>query len=562
MTFVSKENPEFRSKFALDVFNAKYKHADEGCGNWPDLCHVLVEQCCDGLMTEDEKFELKRLMREMKFVPAGRFLYYSGRPVRAYQNCFLYRSESDDRESWSDTMWKIQSSLMVGGGCGNVYSVYRPSGSHLHRTGGVASGPIPLMIAVNEMARQIQQGGSRRSALWAGLHHWHGDIDKFLKCKNWYAMKVAGTDKTIAQLKEADFNYPAPLDGTNISVLYDNRWLDHYNATGDYGPVFEENVRQALRTSEPGMANNFNSQENEVCRNACTEVVSEDDSDSCTLGSINMGRIDSFSEFKTAVELGTKFLICGTIRGDAPFQKVADVRNANRRIGTGLMGMHEWLLKRGMRYEVTPEMHEWLAAYRDVTDRTAKEYTERLGVSPCKGKRAIAPTGTIGILASTTTGIEPLYSVAYKRRFLRNGTQWVWQTVVDGAAQQMIDLYGVDPDSIESAIDLAQDYERRIRFQSDVQDYVDMSISSTINIPAYGTPLNNEDTVKPFAATLAKYMHRLRGFTVYADGSRGGQPLTPIPYSEAVKTLGQEFEEHVMEHDICSISGKGGTCGV
>jgi len=138
----------------------------------------------------------------------------------------------------------------------------------------------------------------------------------------------------------------------------------------------------------------------------------------------------------------------------------------------------------------------------------------------------------------------------------------MYQYVVDSAAQELIDRYGADPDNVESALDLAADYERRMAFQADVQDYVDMSISSTINLPAYGTKLNNEDTVEEFAKTLAKYAPRLRGFTCYPDGSRGGQPLTSVSYREAVEKLGEEFEEAIETHDICDISGSGGTCGV
>ena len=89
-----------------------------------------------------------------------------------------------------------------------------------------------------------------------------------------------------------------------------------------------------------------------------------------------------------------------------------------------------------------------------------------------------------------------------------------------------------------------------------------MSISSTINLPSWGSKFNNPDLVKPFAQTLAKYAHRLRGFTCYPDGSRGGQPLTPVPYREAVERLGEEFDEHVETHDICEISNTGGVCGV
>ena len=141
--------------------------------------------------------------------------------------------------------------------------------------------------------------------------------------------------------------------------------------------------------------------------------------------------------------------------------------------------------------------------------------------------RAIAPTGSIGILAGTSTGIEPIFAVAYKRRYLKGGSRWHYQYVVDASAQNLINQYAIAPDKIESSLDLAADPERRMKFQADVQDYVDMSISSTINLPAWGSKENNEDTVDTFANMLAGYASRLRGFTCYADGSRGGQPLTP-----------------------------------
>ena len=88
-----------------------------------------------------------------------------------------------------------------------------------------------------------------------------------------------------------------------------------------------------------------------------------------------------------------------------------------------------------------------------------------------------------------------------------------------------------------------------------------MAISSTINLPAWGTENNNEDKVEDFAKTLAKYSHRLRGFTCYPDRCRGGQPLTVVPYAEAVEKLDTEFEDNIQAHDICQISGMGGVCG-
>jgi ribonucleoside-diphosphate reductase alpha chain len=566
-SFKSNTNPMFRSRFSEDIFNLKYSHP--GADTWEELAHTLVEDVCGDLrsgerdlITRGEKAQLKKYIRDLKFVPGGRYLYYAGRKNRYYNNCFLLKAEEDTREDWANLSWKSESCLMTGGGIGVDYSVYRQSGRILQGTGGVASGPIPKMQMINEIGRRVMQGGSRRSAIYASLNWDHGDVNDFLTSKDWDQMPVGNTGLTLKQIKEQDFNFPAPLDMTNISVNYNTDWLLKYWETGDVGEVFKKNVRQALRTAEPGFSFNFFEDENDTLRNACTEVVSSDDSDVCNLGSINLGRIESVKEFSDIVELATKFLICGTLRADLPYAKVYETREKNRRLGLGIMGLHEWLIQRGSTYEVTPELHRWLSIYKGVSDKVSKEFADSLSVSRPVANRAIAPTGSIGILAGTTTGVEPLFAVAYKRRYLTNGTKWKYQYVVDSAAQELIDIYGADPENIESALDLADNYEQRIKFQADVQDYVDMSISSTINLPPWGSKLNNEDTVDKFADTLAKYAHRLRGFTCYPDGARGGQPLTVVPYKEAVDKLGTEFEEHVATHDICDISQTGGSCGV
>ena len=209
--------------------------------------------------------------------------------------------------------------------------------------------------------------------------------------------------------------------------------------------------------------------------------------------------------------------------------------------------------------KVTDELHQWLSVYRGVSSSTARRASETLSISTPKASRAIAPTGTIAMVAGTTGGIEPLYAVAYKRRYLTGKDKWKYQYAVDAVAQTLIEHYGLDPDSIETASDLANDYERRIKFQADVQDYVDMSISSTINLPS--REKQNFTSVE-FASTLAKYAPRLRGFTCYPDGARGGQPLTSVPYHDVVDKLGEEFEDHLEVNDACEIGGKGGHCGV
>jgi ribonucleoside-diphosphate reductase alpha chain len=562
---------QFRTKFAHHIFKLKYAQNKED--NWDRLSERCVQSMCapndrDNIRLSSYDYgQLLSYIKDFKFIPGGRYLYYSGRSARFYNNCYLLRAEEDTREEWANLTWRAMSCLMTGGGIGIDYSRLRHSGAPLRRTGGVASGPIPLMYAINEIGRNVMQGGSRRSAIYASLNWQHPDIPQFLTSKNWSEQRLSERSSlTNADVKKENYNHPAPLDMTNISLNYDDAAFGclsdsfvktYHPEVLETNPVFRENCRQAMMTGEPGFSFNFGDKSNETLRNACTEVSSEDDSDVCNLGSIHLGNIDSLEDLKSVVHLATKFLICGTLRADLPYQKVHDVRSKNRRLGLGIMGLHEWLLKRGYPYEVVPELHKWLEVYRDVSDNTSKQFSEALGISRPVAVRAIAPTGSLAILASTTGGIEPLYAVAYKRRYLTGGTQWKYQYVIDSTAERLINEFGIDPDRIDTAESLAGDFERRIKLQSDVQAYVDMGISSTINLPPWGSRQNSESEVGRFASTLARYAPKLRGFTAYPSGARGGQPLEAVDYSTAKKHRGVEIEEN---GDVCSLSGKG-FCG-
>lgn len=554
--FKSNTNPAFRTQLAETIFSHKYKH--QNAETWSQLCDTLVEHVMADRVPKEMKNTLAQYMKEMKFLPGGRYIYYAGRAMPFFNNCYLLKAEEDTREDWANLAWKAESCLLTGGGIGVDYSVYRPSGSIIRRTGGTASGPIPKMGGINNQGRYIMQGGSRRSAIYASLLHSHSDVTEFLSVKDWDNQPAGTGGLTLGDLKRQDFNFPAPLDMTNISVNYDTKWLLDYYKTGDVGEVFLKNVEMALKNGEPGFSFNFFEKENETLRNACTEVTSADDSDVCNLGSINLSRITSIEELSNVVELATIFLLCGTLVAELPYPKIARVRERNRRLGLGIMGLHEWLIQRGHRYEVIPELHQWLTVYKGISDHTSRFYADRFNISHPMANRAIAPTGTIGILAGTTTGIEPIYAVAYKRRYLTNGTKWKYQYHVDDVARNMIELYGVNPDAIETAADLAADPERRIKFQADVQDYVDMGISSTINLPAFS---GGRDDIKKFAMVLASYASRLRGFTCYPDGARGGQPLVKVEYTEVKDKLGTEFEEAVEHNSICDLTGSG-HCGV
>jgi ribonucleotide reductase alpha subunit len=287
----------------------------------------------------------------------------------------------------------------------------------------------------------------------------------------------------------------------------------------------------------------------------CTEVTSKDDSDICNLGSINLARIESLEEMREIVKAGVEFLIAGTQYSDVPYEKVAAIRNKNRRLGLGLMGIHEWLLKHGKRYGPDKDLAEYLAVYAS-SGVLADDFCRKLGISAPVKTRALAPTGTISILAETTSGIEPIFCVAYKRRYLK-GDLVNYQYVVDPTAKRLIEA-GVKPEQIEDAYSLAENVERRVEFQAWMQQYVDHAISSTINLPPWGSALNNESRVEDFGNMLIKYLPKLRGITCYPDGARGGQPLTPVKYQTAIKHIGEVFVEQA---DVCDIT-KGGSCGV
>jgi ribonucleoside-diphosphate reductase alpha chain len=534
----------FGSKFAQDIFIQKYSM--DGQETWEQTCKRVVNSVCGQLVDDKTKNKIFKYMMERKFIPGGRYLYSSGRSFHQVNNCFLFRAE-DTREGWAAAMQSCTSALMTGGGIGFSYSKLRHEGAKINRTGGFSTGPIALMNMVNEAGRNIMQGGARRSAIWAGLQWDHNDVFKFLKLKD--------HSPELRALKEKDFNFPLPMELTNISVEYNTEFFiaieDESHPKHELAKkVWLENCKQAFKTAEPGMAFNF-LKDNENLRNACTEVVSEDDSDKCNLGTVWINRCADKKEFGEVCKYGTIFLMCGGIYSDTPNELIKQVGTKNNRIGLGLGGIHEWLMMRGMKYEVTPELHKWLNIYEQESSSTAFITAKQLGVSVPKGVRAIAPTGTIGIIAETTTGIEPLFCKAYKRRYYKDG-KWLFQYVVDGAVKRLLEQ-GVKIEDIQDSYDLS--FKQRVKFQADVQNYVDMAISSTCNMPAWGSENNNEDNVEKNAKTLLKYAKRLRGFTVYPDGCRGGQPLTRVELSEALANEGVVFEEKELE---CV----GGVCGL
>jgi ribonucleoside-diphosphate reductase alpha chain len=527
----------FSQSFAHSIYKQRYAHEGE---EWPDTAKRVTNNVLGALGYTEDSDEHKRILKlinDRQFLPGGRYLYASGRPLHQVQNCLLLKAE-DSREGWAELLYKATMALQTGAGIGVDYSDVRPAGSLIKKTGGIASGPLSPMKMVNEVGREVVQGGNRRSAIWAGLNWSHPDIFDFIKIKDW--------EPEVRALKEKDFYFPATMDMTNVSVLLDDEFFlainneDHEKHEWACS-IYMKTLNKMLTTAEPGFSVDVGPNSGETLRNACTEVTSRDDSDVCNLGSINMAAFHDKEQFASAVKDATLFLLAGTVYSDLPYDKVHETRSKNRRLGLGVMGIHDWLLQRGYQYEPNDELAEWLEEYEKSTSY-AHDWADKHNLSRPIKTRAIAPTGTIGIIAETTTGIEPIYAVAFKRRVYNTAVgnnKVVYEYVVDPTAKRLIDT-GVDPDLIEDAHVLSQDVERRISMQAFVQRYVDHGISSTINMP--GT-IDDVDDQRAFGDTLLKYLPHVRGITVYPEAARAGQPLTRVPLEEALGQTGVRFEE-------------------
>jgi ribonucleoside-diphosphate reductase alpha chain len=516
---------------------------------WEDTCrrvtYIVLAEAGDKI-TERQKDKVFKLLLNREFIPGGRYLYSTGREFHQVNNCCTFRAE-DSREGWADLLHRSASALMTGAGIGIDYSSIRCEGEKIKRTGGLATGPIALMNMINECGRGIVQGGSRRSAIWAGLSWRHKDIFKFIHLK----------DRTDVQkqLKAEDWNFPLPMELTNLSVIFDTEFYDAYEDShhvmhSKAVEVWQEAMTNAVQTGEPGWSFNYG-KDNESLRNACCEVTSEDDSDKCNLGTIWLNKITDLDHMEYVVKWSTLFLLCGGMYSDVPTDKIKEVGTKNNRIGLGLSGISEWLLTRSMQYEVNEDLRRYLRMYKEASEYWSEKWAKLLGVAKPVATRAIAPAGTIGLLAESTTAIEPIPFKSYKRRYLV-GRTWKTQVCVDSTVKRLL-ATGVLPENIWDSRDLG--FKQRVKFQADVQDYVDMSISSTCNMPAYGTPANNQDNIQEKCDILYKYSKRLRGFTVYPDGAIAGQPYEPMPLEEALATGEVEYEEN--EHQC-----KGGVCSL
>lgn len=493
----------------------------------------------------------------------GLVLLYIGADDASYHRSEIRHLIGRRREAFGSSAWEVVSTLTASdlphtyersiparfrrasalGMRGFLRGLYSANGSVVRDRVTLKAASFTVIEAVQEMLSAI----GIRSYYTTNAPHEVAFANGTYACRQSYDLNITGDRGLFRRLigfvqPEKQARLDATCDRPRLAVAPKETFAIVNVAPLGEQDVFDIEVEDAEHTYWTGG----------LLVSNCCEVTSDTDGDCCNLGSVNLARIESLDELEEVTRLATRFLYLGTFVGWLPHADFQTVREQNRRIGLGIMGLHEWCLTRGLPYGPSPLLGRWLDTWAATSDNEALAVSRSMSTPFPVARRAVAPTGTIGILAETTTSTEPITFVACKRRWLDTGGKWRHTYLVDPTAGRLIEQ-GVKPGDIEDAHTLARDVERRFAMQAFVQEHVDQAISSTVNLPEWGEPGNND--LQKFADTLLKYLPRLRGITVYPDGARPGQPITAVPYEEAVARGDAVYEE---SEERCV----GGVCGL
>jgi ribonucleoside-diphosphate reductase alpha chain len=521
--FMKNEQGEYIDKKPSDLF-------------WRVATYIAsAEKTKDEQKRWADKFFQAMMQRD--FMPNSPTLTGAGRDM-CLSACFVLPIE-DSMESIFDAVKNAALVHKEGGGTGFDFSPLRPKGSFVRKTQGVASGPVSFLKVIDAATEAVKQGGTRRGANIGLLRVDHPDIEEFITMKrdgktlNNFNISVSITDEFMKALKR-DGEYwiynpylkkrTARKKARDIfKLIVESAW-----AVGDPGLIFIDRINQLNPTRELGPI---------TATNPCGEQPLHP-YESCNLGSINIANF--FAEDKPeeidwerlaeTIELAVRFLDNVIDVNKYPLPQIAEMTRANRRIGLGIMGWADLLLKKKLRYD-SPEalaLAEKLAAFlRQKADEQSEKLGELKGNFPnidksiYKGKKrrnatvlTIAPTGTISRIAGCSSSIEPIFAFEFVSKILDGELKDV-HPIYEGWKKEHPDE--PLPDYFVTAHEIPP--EGHIRMQAAFQKYVDNSVSKTINLPNKAT---REDVEKAF---LLAYELGTKGITIYRDGSKAEQVL-------------------------------------
>lgn len=579
---------------AIKVLHRRYLLQDKK-GSTMETPSQLFRRVADAVASIETKYNQNadvkkisdrfyKMMSNLEFLPNTPTLMNAGTEVGQLSACFVIPVGDSLQEIFEAVKWTaiIHQS---GGGTGFDFSKLRPQGDLVKSTGGIASGPVKFMTIFDKTTEVIKQGGKRRGANMGILRVDHPDILEFIACKskegflNNFNISVAVTDVFMKAVKNnQDYSLVNPrtkqivgkLNARNVfDLIVTSSWK-----TGDPGIIFIDEINRHNPTPAQG---------NIVATNPCGEQPLLD-WESCNLGSINLAKVVvdcrlNWKKLGKLIQWGVRFLDNVIDANKYPSDQIRLVTQSNRKIGIGIMGFADALIKMNIAYdsEKALKIGEKVMKFIKIEGhKTSQKLGKERGNFPNFEKSiwrnkydsmrnatvtTIAPTGTISIIAGCSSGIEPLFAVAYVRNVMegtrlfetnhdfekmaRRSKFFSQRTIHEIAKNGSIQNISYIPKNLKRLFVTALDMppEAHIKMQSAFQKYTDNAVSKTVNLSQSMGP----DEVRK--AYLFAHRLKSKGITVYRYGSKPNQVLT-------VESTDKEFNKKQLVAD----SEFGGGC--
>jgi ribonucleoside-diphosphate reductase alpha chain len=557
---------------AVEVLRARYLKRDAD-GHvietpaemfWRVATHVASVERQYGEDSEASAEVFYDAMARLHFLPNSPTLMNAGTTVGQLAACFVLPID-DSLDGIFRTLHDAALIHQTGGGVGYDFSRLRPAGDRVSSTGGVSSGPVSFMKAFDAAVEAVRQGGRRRGANMAVLDVHHPDVEPFITAKREattlrnfnlsLAVDDAFMDAAAAKREVALVN---PRIGAEVARRNAGELLDLAATlaweTGDPGLIFVDRVNRDNPTPALGRI---------TATNPCGEVPLLP-YEACVLGSINLGALCDTGRFDWErldhlVDLGIRFLDDCIDASVFPLPPITAAVRANRKVGLGVMGFADALVDLGIPYDEDGAIRFASDVMRRMAERASAAsmaLAERRGSYPNFGRSrdaqegkpplrnatriAIAPTGSLSLIAGCSSGIEPLFAVAYERHVLDGRTlveisprfermaceACIWtnelraRVLASGRVRDIVEI----PVRIRTLFPTAHEIspEHHIRLQAACQTHVDNAVSKTVNLPAEAT------VAQVLTAFRTAFELGCKGITVYRHGAKPGQVLSPI----------------------------------